>query len=155
MLCWNVYVGNFNSGEIGKYNIFNHYSFYNDCVKAKKKYKDDRDGFEDEVRRSLMYYFWSKCEWEIILDHWPNGERYELRKKISTQKLYDAFNAVGEGYSEDKLISTGDRRYEIRVFPENNRFLCRKIDVYSQVLINWENFIEYLWNHRNELKVRK
>ena len=50
MLCWKVYVGNFNTGEIEKYNIFDHVSFYNDCVKAKKKFKDDRDGFEDEVR---------------------------------------------------------------------------------------------------------
>lgn len=155
MLCWKVYVGNFNTGEIEKYNIFDHVSFYNDCVKAKKKFKDDRDGFEDEVRRSLMYYFWSKCEWEIILDHWPSGEYYKMRKVISLQKLYDAFNAVGEGYPEDKLPATMDRRLEIRVFPENNQFQCEKIDVYEQVISNWEIFIDYLWNHRSELKARK
>ena len=155
MLCWKVYVGNFNTGEIEKHNIFDHVSFYNDCVKAKKKFKDDRDGFEDEVRRSLMYYFWSKCEWEIVLDHWPNGEYYELRKVLSLQKLYDAMNAVGEGYPDSKLLATMDRRFEIRVFPENNRFQCEKIDVYEQVISNWEIFIDYLWNHRSELKARK
>ena len=102
-----------------------------------------------------MYYFWSKCEWEIVLDHWPNGEYYELRKVLSLQKLYDAMNAVGEGYPDSKLLATMDRRLEIRVFPENNRFQCEKIDVYEQVISNWEIFIDYLWNHRSELKARK
>ena len=30
MLCWNVYVGDFNTGEMKVFNVFNHYGFYMD-----------------------------------------------------------------------------------------------------------------------------
>lgn len=74
MLCWNAYVGNFNTPEIEPYNIFSHYGFKHDAAKAAKKFKNDKDAFADEVRKSLMYFFWSKCEWEIILNHWPSRD---------------------------------------------------------------------------------
>lgn len=109
MLCWNVYVSNFNGREIEPYNIFRHARFYDDCCKAKTKFNDDREGFAEAVRSDLMYYFWSKCEWEIILQHWP-----------SMKDFHD-----------------------------------KKIDVYDQVLLNWDVFIDYLWNNRKELKRRK
>ena len=107
MLKWNVIYGDFNSREIETYNIFRHYSFTHDCAKAARKYKDNREAFAEEIRVCLMYYFWSKCEWEVIVQHWPNGERFH-----------------------DK-----------------------KIDVYQQVMMNWDIFIDYLWEHRKELKV--
>lgn len=100
-LKWNVIIGNFNHKEIETYNIFNHYYFKEDCDKAWKNNKYDFDAFSKEVKRSLMYYFWSKCEWEVIVSHWPPSERFE-----------------------DK-----------------------KIDVYEQVIMNWDVFIVYLWNH--------
>lgn len=52
-----------------------------------------------------MYYFWSKCEWEIIISGWPPR---------------DDFNDA-------------------------------KIDVYDQVKLNWDKFVDYTWDHRKEL----
>ena len=80
-----------------------------DCRKAAKKYAKDREGFERAARRSLMYYFWSKCEWEIIIDHWPHD----------------------------------DRKREL------------KTDVYKQINLNWDRFIEYVWDHAVELRRRE
>lgn len=71
MLEWYVYVGNFNSRRIEPYNIFCHWRFYEECQYALKKYGKVKEAFLEEVRGWLMYYFWSKCEWEIILNHWP------------------------------------------------------------------------------------
>ena len=72
MLEWNVYISNFNGKRIEKYNVFDHLGFLDDLKKAARKYRDrEREQFEDQMRRDLMYYFWSKCEWEIILSHWP------------------------------------------------------------------------------------
>lgn len=48
-----------------------------------------------------MYYFWSKCEWEIILSD----------------------------------------------FPPSDRFKKKKVDVYEQVMLNWDKFINYLWKY--------
>lgn len=152
MLCWNVYCGDFNSGEFEVYNIFRHWAFYDACVKAKKKFKEDRAGFEKEIKSNLMYYFWSKCEWEIILDHWPSGEFYDLRSKSTIGELTEK-GIIQE--KQDHWRCKPETEVTIRVFPRNNRFKEKKIDVYQQVENNWDIFIDYLWNNRKELKVRK
>ena len=78
---WNVYVSNFNSGKIVKHNVFNHWRFMEDLKKAARKFKNsERDLFEDRLKHLLMYYYWSKCEWEIIIDHWPHSERCQEAK---------------------------------------------------------------------------
>lgn len=98
-LVWNVYVENINAQRIEVYNIFQHSSFKKDVLNAYKEYKNDFEQFSEKVRKSLMYHFWSKCEWEIILSDWP---------------------------------------------PSNN-FKKEKIDVYDQVMLNWNIFIYYVW----------
>ena len=80
MLEWNVYIGDFNAREIHTYNVFGHYSFLEDCVRNKKKNKDDKEAFAEQLRRDLMYYYWSKCEWEIVLQHWPQHENFNDMK---------------------------------------------------------------------------
>ena len=150
MLCWNVYVSDFNRGKIDTFNIFNHHSFYDDCAKARRKFHGDKDGFAEEVRKSLMYYFWSKCEWEIILSHWPSGEYYGMRTKTTIGDLCDKL-----GCKKEYESAKDDTPVTIRVFPDYNKREERKIDVYDQVMANWAVFIDYLWENRRELKARK
>ena len=99
-MVWNVYIENFNRSKIESYNIFKHYGFLTDVKKAYKKYKNNFKAFSDEVKRALMYFFWSKCEWEIILSDWPH---------------HDSFHD-------------------------------EKVDVYDQVMLNWDIFIKYVWD---------
>lgn len=96
---WLVYVENVNTRKIETYDIFRHGCFPNEVKKAYQKHKWDFDAFAEEVRRSLMYYFWSKCEWEVLVT--------------------DLF--------------------------ETKNFQSAKIDVYDQVMLNWDVFIEYVW----------
>ena len=85
-LVWNVYVGNFNSGRIEVHNVFDHFRVWQDLCKAARKYKDsERSLFEEEVRKTMMYYYWSKCEWEVTIDHWPHSDR---RKDLKVD-VYD------------------------------------------------------------------
>lgn len=67
MLTWNVYYHNFNAQKIEAFNVFDHGRFLEDCRKAILKNKEDREAFLEEVRKDLMYYYWSKAEWEILL----------------------------------------------------------------------------------------
>lgn len=76
-LIWNVYVESINRKEITTYNIFTHSSFLKDCKEHIKEYAEDREAFLEEVRKSLMYYFWSKCEWEIIISDWPPSKNFD------------------------------------------------------------------------------
>ena len=79
---WKVIVGNFNSREIEFHDVFNHYGLLRDIAKASRKLTRNKEltdeqkkqAFAEELRRDMMYYYWSKCEWEIIVSHWPPRE---------------------------------------------------------------------------------
>ena len=77
MLEWKVFVSDFNGKEINEYNVFDHMRFYEDCKKNARKNIHNYEAFCEQLRIDLMYYFWSKCEWEIILTDWPRGEHSE------------------------------------------------------------------------------
>ena len=52
-----------------------------------------------------MYWFWSKCEHEIIISSWPYTDK-----------------------------------------------AAAKIDIYQQVMMNWDIFLEYTWSFRKEVR---
>ncbi len=45
-----------------------------------REYNDAKDKpetfleFKEFVERKSLYYWWSKCEWELILTDWPTGK---------------------------------------------------------------------------------
>lgn len=77
---WNVFFEDFNARKIKTYNVFNHSGFVKDCVQCFREYSDDRSGFEEKLKRSLMYYFWSKCEYEVIISDWPPRSDFHASK---------------------------------------------------------------------------
>ena len=94
---WNVFVSNFNDDVPESFNIFDHHSFSEGCNRIFTECKHDKATFAEEVKHELMYYYWSKYEWETVI------------KKFGT-----------DGKE-------------------------RKIDVYEQVMLNWDRFVDYLW----------
>ena len=60
----------------------------------------EKEAFAEELRRSLFYYYCSKCEWEVVIGPWC-GDR-------GTKEI--------------------------------------KVDVYMQVMNNWDIFVDYVWN---------
>ena len=102
---WYVYYHNYNKDEIEKYNIFDHYGFRHDVELGIRQY-DIKEEFAEDIKAELMYYFWSKAEWEVIVGPW-----------------------------------CGSR---------NNKYI--KIDVYDQVMLNWDAFVDYVWNFSKAVK---
>lgn len=84
---WNVYALDTNSKKIIVENIFDHGGFRADCRKYAKKYSKDREKFLEKVKISLAYYFWSKCEWEVVICGWPTSW-------TSIEKKIDAYEQV-------------------------------------------------------------
>ena len=145
MISWKVFNENINKKEIIEYNVFNHFGFlrglsevFKDISKLKKDpsktQKEIDQEFDERVRRECMYYFWSKCEWEIILTGWP--------PHISKEEL-DRLNAE----SKESLEKWG---YSLYTTP--NLEIERKIDVYDQLKLNWEVFLQYVKDHEKEIK---
>ena len=40
----------------------------------------------------------------------------------------------------------------IHHWPDSDRMKNKKVDVYQQVRMNWDRFIDYLWDNRRELR---
>ena len=108
MLEWKVYVSDFNEKEINEYNVFDHMRFYEDCKKNARKNIHNYDEFCRQLRIDLAYYYWSKCEWEIVITDWPTSGECET-----------------------------------------------KVDVFDQVMLNWQVFCDYTWAHGAELRRRE
>lgn len=70
---WNVIRSDFNSRKIETFNIFRHGGFSRDIANEAKKCKS-KDEFLKRLRGSLMYYFWCKCEWEVIVGDLIDGD---------------------------------------------------------------------------------
>lgn len=135
-LVWNVVIDDFNTREIKKHNVFDHGGLMKDLIDIYNKYYDDFDKFSEQVRHSLMYYYWSKSEWEVIITSWPpyvNGNEIDRLTDEKLKRIAKYGNFVRESVNLD---------------------VEQKTDVYDQVVMNWDHFINYLWNNRHLIKKR-
>ena len=103
---WYVYYHDSNAQKIIKWNVFNHGTFKNEVNKILQE-KLNKEDFSEKLKREVMYYFWSKCEYEIILSPWT-------------------------GRADDI-----------------------KIDIYDQIMMNWNSFVGYVWSLKNKDKGEK
>lgn len=164
MLQWHVYNQDINKHEIKPYNVFNHGGFikglnqmFKDIKKEGKKYLEEHgygmdnykwstrdenkynkymESFVDEyLRKECGYYFWSKCECEVVITSWPT------------------YITLGEYYRIDKELANYIKEYDkvplaLNVCPE----IGEKIDIYDQLRLNWDAFKRYVLEHEKEIK---
>lgn len=120
-LCWNVFYENPNVG-IEIWNVFRHASFCND-VETILAEEADKEKFEKRLHSSVMYYFWSKSEYEVIIAPWPC---YISR-------------------IESQLIKNNELpRYRQIINVEGSD----KFSIYDQIELNWDVFVDYCWRHK-------
>ena len=129
-LQWNVYIHNFNGKSIETFNVFEHQRFYEDVCKDLKKSKDI-DEFAAQLKGHLFYYFGSKCEYEVVITSWvPHIDKDELdRLNSEAQEFYNTHKHYP---------------YSLYVSPE----VAEKVDVYSQIMNNYDIFVGYIWSHK-------
>lgn len=101
-LKWMVYNYDFNKKEIITYDIFHHGRFSADVEELLCDKNITYDEFKEKLKRRLMYYYWSKTEWEIVLKPWVGDDN-----------------------------------------------VAEKIDVYDQVTLNFDKFVDYVWRYKN------
>ena len=133
---WNVYRHNINSRKIEAYNIFDHYSF---CEEVQKHLSEctNKEEFSEKLRRSLGYYFGYKAEWEIVLTSWTPHIKMEELDRLNTER-------------EKHIKDWNKEPYSLYVEPD----VWKKIDIYEQVMNNWEIFLDYVWKEKNNECIR-
>lgn len=122
--------------KIKEVNVLNAcWPFSIDLIKIKKECKDNFEEFSKAVESSLLYYYWGRCEWEVVICEWPaktfknEKEIQEYAKEIEEKKKRNEWPVIDIGYPEPAL----------------------KIDVYSQVMMNFNIFINYLWTNKRHI----
>lgn len=124
-----VYHHNFNKRSIEKFNVFNHRRFYEDVKKDLKKCKT-KEEFAERLRLNLFYYYGSKCEWEVVITSWPPRIKIKELERLNSER--------------EELLKKYDREpYNLYIKPD----IAEKIDVYEQVMLNWDLFVDYVWSH--------
>lgn len=79
-LVWKAYYHSMSGHEIRPFNIFEHGRFREEVRKLLLKCTE-KEAFAEELRRSLFYYYCSKCEWEVVIGPWC-GDRGTKEIKV-------------------------------------------------------------------------
>lgn len=140
---WIVYNFNCNAQKIETCNIFEHGGFHYDVNKAAKKLKI-KEEFAEKLRRELMYYFWSKCEWELVVEI-TEDNRIFLNPWVGCREP-----------EKVRIDVTDNTDFDWRGFAHKHTARQiygneAKIDVFDQVDYRWEEFVDYCWNNKKEL----
>lgn len=114
-LVWNVYRFSLAGDKVVVYNIFNHLGFADGMQKIIKK-KYDRSAFANEVKSELIYHFCGKYQHEITISKTANDEPNDENEILVSH--YPRYS---------------DSKYDMR------------IDVYEQVMLNFDAFIDYIY----------
>ena len=131
-MVWNVYREDFNHRAIVEYNIFDHGGFAQDVNKLLKE-DTTKDEFAEQLKRSLRYYFWGKSEHEVVITSWPVYINRAELGRLNTE--YEEYNNKWGHYP-----------YNINIVPN----VGEKIDIYNQVMINFDIFVDMIWREKND-----
>lgn len=140
---WIVYNFNINKQKIETYNIFKHWSFSDYTKKAANKLKT-KEEFAEQLKRELMYYFWSRSEWELIIEI-TEDNRIFLNPWVGCREPEKVRINVTDDTSFD-WMGFAKKHTNEQIYGNK-----AKIDVYDQVMFRWEEFVEYAWENRKEL----
>lgn len=139
---WNVFYYDINRNKITTYNIFR-YGRFNKYVEKAFETSKTKEEFAKILRRELMYYFWSKAEWELVIE-------LDEDNHIFLIPWCGCRNP-----EEVKIDITNDTSFDWSGFAKKNieRQIYKneaKIDVYDQIEYVWDNFLEYVWNSKKK-----
>lgn len=132
---WYVFYYNVNKNKIEPFNIFRHGGFCEYVDKARKKCKT-REEFVEQVRKELKYYFWSKSEYELIIEVSEDGT-------ISLSPWCGCRNP--EEVTIDVTYQNPEWKWFAEAHINKQRYGNKaKIDIYDQVIWVWTEFSIWL-----------
>lgn len=81
---WYVYYHDSNRDRIDAFDIFSHGNFrkeFNELIKCDLT----KEKFAEKLKHILLYYFWGKCEWEIVIKSLVSDDLVELKTDVFLQ----------------------------------------------------------------------
>ena len=139
-LSWNVKYFNSNAQRIETYDIL---KYREDYIKRLKKESKTKEAFAHDLKSEMMYRFWSRAEWELIIEI-DDDNRIWLIPWVGCSDP-----------DKVKIDVTDDTSFEWRNFAEQhikkqiykNR---AKVDIYNQLEYKWNEFVTYCWEYQHK-----
>lgn len=124
-LSWFVFRHDINTNRIEEYNVFTHGRFAKEIQQALKQ-EHDYDEFSATLKYIAMYYFWCKCEYEIVITSFP--------------PYIDA--------NEIQRIADTNAAHKNTIIASVSLDCAEKIDIFQQLRMNWKQFVDYVWSFK-------
>ena len=137
-LSWLVTYHDCNADKITYYDVL---KYREDQIKQLKKKCNTKAEFSEKIRREMMWSFWSKCEWEIIIEIDENNRVWLSPWVGSRNPVNSRVDVTDRADFDWKVFS--EKHIGMQIY--KNR---AKIDVYDQLQWKWDEFIDYLWHTR-------
>lgn len=134
---WTVTYYDCNRDTICKYDVL---SRYENEIKTLKKKCSTKSEFADRIKRELMWRYWSKAEWEIIIS-------LEQDDKIILYPWCGCRNP-----DKVKIDVTECKDFDWKAFAKEyvQHGNEAKIDVWDQIEFRFEDFVTYCWEYRHK-----
>lgn len=139
-LSWKVKNFCCNKQVIEDYDVL---KYCEDEIKKLKKKCATKEEFAKKLRSECMYHFWSRCEYELIIEM-TEDERICLKPWAGCRD-----------YEKATVDVTDDNTFDWKGFAEEHiskQIFSNeaKIDVYAQLVWQWDSFVDYVWNYRHK-----
>lgn len=141
-LSWKVKNFCVNKQVIEDYDVL---KYREDEIKKMKKNVTTKEEFEKLLRRECQYIFWSRCEYELIIEL-TEDDRVLLKPWAGCRDEAKAtIDVTNDNTFDWKSFATehiGKQIYGNEA----------KVDIYDQLTYgdNWTRFVDYVWNYRHK-----
>ena len=144
-MTWNVKCFDCNAQKIIDHNVLKYRE--NQINQLKKQYTS-KAGFAEALRHELMYSYWLKAEWELIIER-TEDNHILLKPWVGCRDEEKATIDVTDDTTFDwKSFATehmGKQTYKNKA----------KVSVYDQLVFKWDEFVSYCWNYHHKWQRRK
>lgn len=137
-LTWKVKNYLINENKIWDYDVL---KYREDQIKKLKKQCVSKEEFAEAMRREMMWQFWSRCEYEVIIEV-DDDNHIWLKPWVGCRNP-----------DEVKIDVTDDQNFDWRSFANEHigKQIYKneaKIDIFDQLQWKWREFIDYCWHTR-------
>lgn len=138
LLTWKVKNYSINDNRLWDYDVL---KYREDLIKKLKKQYTTKEEFAEKMRRDMMYQYWSRSEYEVIIEIDENN-RIWLKPWVGCRNP-----------DEVKIDVTDDTSFDWRGFANEHigKQIYKneaKIDIWDQIEYRFDEFIDYLWYTR-------
>ena len=136
---WEALIDDFNSKNIKPYNIL---AYREEFIKKLKKSSLSKEAFEEKLMREMLYYYWSRCEYEMLLGKNEDGSVFLTHLVGNTDDQITVTNETGISW-----VAFVDELAKNR-YTDSDGLI--KFDIYDQLEFRKQEFIDYCWNFKHK-----